>query len=71
MPKAKAFPSLGTRIAAAVVSYQLGHAGVDRALKQYANHKVDSWWEDLGRAIQQEIVKKTASPLPNLPSRLQ
>ena len=71
MPKGKSFPSLGSRIAAAVLSYQLGHTGVDRVLKQYANVKVDPWWEDVGRALQQEIVKRTESPLEDTPRRIQ
>jgi len=71
MSKEKSFPSLGARIAAALVSYQLGHAGVDRVLKQYANVKIDPWWEDVGRALQQEVVKRTENSLPDPPSRIQ
>lgn len=35
--KSQILPSLGARIAAAIMSYQLGHSGVDRALKEYAH----------------------------------
>jgi hypothetical protein len=70
MPKAKSFPSLGARIAAAIVSYQLGHAGVDRLLKQYADVKLDPWWEKVGRELQEKMVKIKIS-LPDTPTRIQ
>jgi hypothetical protein len=57
MPKAKSFPSIGERVAAAVISYNLGHAGVDRALKQYSDIKVSDWWEEKGRQLQREAAE--------------
>lgn len=68
MPKAKSFPSLGARIAAAIVSYQLGHSGVDRALKEYAHVTLDPWWEEVGRDLQQKAMKKIDFKLPTTPA---
>jgi hypothetical protein len=52
------------RVAAAVVSYQVGHAGVDRLLKQYAHIKLDPWWEEVGQELQRKAVKKLEIPSP-------
>ncbi|HEV7521308.1 MAG TPA: hypothetical protein VGP89_09430 [Candidatus Angelobacter sp.] len=57
MPKAKSFPSLGERVAAAIASYNLGHTGVDRVLKQYAHVKVSDWWEKKARELQRESME--------------
>jgi hypothetical protein len=67
MPKAKSFPSLGERVAAAIMSYNLGHSGVDRVLKQTAHVKVSEWWEQKARELQRESMEnldKKVQPKP-------
>jgi hypothetical protein len=40
----KPFPTLGQRLAAAMISYQLGRPTVDGTLKQYVGGNLDPWW---------------------------
>jgi hypothetical protein len=40
----KPFPTLGQRLAAAIISYQLGRPTVDGTLKQYVGGNLDPWW---------------------------
>jgi hypothetical protein len=54
VPKAKSFPSLGRRVAAAIASYTAGHSGVDRILKQFTHTKESAWWEKKARELQAE-----------------
>jgi hypothetical protein len=54
-PKAQSFPSAGRRLAAALISYQIGHSGVDRVLKQYSDKKVDPWWEKKAQELLREM----------------
>jgi hypothetical protein len=42
----KPFPTLGQRLAAAIISYQLGRPTVDGTLKQYVGGNLDPWWEE-------------------------
>jgi hypothetical protein len=44
----KPFPTLGQRLAAAIISYQLGRPTVDGTLKQYVGGNLDPWWERKG-----------------------
>lgn len=41
----KPFPTLGQRLAAAMISYQLGRPTIDGTLKQYAGGNLHLWWE--------------------------
>ena len=68
-PKAKSFPSAGRRLAAALISYQIGHAGVDRVLKQYGDKKVNPWWEKKAQALIREMLQKNifVPPPPQTP----
>lgn len=65
-PKAHSFPSAGRRLAAALISYQIGHAGVDRVLKQYRDKKVNPWWEKKAQELIAEMMrdKKLFVPPP-------
>ena len=74
MPKAKSFPSLGSRVAAAIASYNLGHVGVDRVLKEYAHVKTSEWWEIKAQELAREAMESVGSQLakpPRGPQRLQ
>ena len=55
----KSFPTLGQRLLAAIVSYQLGHVGVDRVLRDYPDGPVDSWWEEKGMELARRLVSAT------------
>lgn len=61
MAKAKSFPSAGRRLLAALISYQAGHSGVDRILKQYAHLKIKPEWNELAMKLLAEINQATAS----------
>jgi len=54
-PRPQSFPSAGRRLAAALISYQIGHTGVDRVLKQYGDKKVDPWWEKKAQELLREM----------------
>jgi hypothetical protein len=47
----KPFPTLGQRLAAAMISYQLGRPTVDGTLKQYVGGNLDPWWEEKAMSI--------------------
>jgi hypothetical protein len=68
-PKAKHFPSAGRRLAAALISYQIGHAGVDRVLKQHMDKKVNPWWEKKAQELIREMMTKNifTPPPPQSP----
>jgi hypothetical protein len=57
-PRAKSFPSAGRRLAAALISYQIGHAGVDRVLKQQSDKKINQWWEKRAQELIREMLDK-------------
>ncbi len=60
----KAFATLGQRLAAAIVSYQLGRPTVDGTLKQYASSNVHPWWEEKALEIYKEAIRnREAHPL--------
>ena len=63
-PRAKSFPSAGRRLAAALISYQIGHAGVDRVLKQYGHAKINPWWEAKAQQLIKEMLNKKIFVLP-------
>lgn len=65
MPKPeKPFPTLGQRLAAAILSYQLGRPTVDGTLKQYAEGSVHPWWEERALEIYKEAIRnRDAHPL--------
>ena len=50
----KPFPTLGQRLAAAMISYQLGRPTVDGTLKQYVGGNLDPWWEATALSIYKE-----------------
>lgn len=68
-PKAKSFPSAGRRLAAALISYQIGHAGVDRVMKQYMNKKLNPWWEKKAQELLKEMMLRNrfTPPPPQTP----
>ena len=70
MPKAKSFPSLGKRLWAAVLSYHMGYAGVDRVLKEDPDFEPDSSWNDLGTKLQRLMVNNIHIPVPKDVSKL-
>lgn len=51
----------GQRLLAALISYQVGHAGVDSILKRYANVKIKPEWDELAMKLLAEINQATAS----------
>jgi hypothetical protein len=58
MPKSpKPFPTLGQRLAAAVISYQLGRPTVDGTLKQYVGGHLNEWWENKALEIYKEAMR--------------
>jgi hypothetical protein len=57
-PTAKDFPSAGRRLAAALMSYQIGHAGVDRVLRQTRKKNIDPWWEQKAQELIEEMLAK-------------
>jgi hypothetical protein len=60
----KPFPTLGERLAAAIVSYQLGLPTVDKTLRQYAAGNVHPWWEEKALEIYKEAIRnREAHPL--------
>lgn len=65
MPKPeKPFPTQGQRLAAAIISYQLGHPTVDGTLKQYVGGNLHSWWEEKALEIYKEAIRnRDAHPL--------
>ncbi len=60
----KSFPTLGQRLAAAIISYQLGKMGVDGTLKQYVGGNLHPWWEQKALEIYKEAMRnRDAHPL--------
>jgi hypothetical protein len=57
-PRPQSFPSAGRRLAAALISHQLGFTGVDRAIKQYRDKKIDPWWEQKAEQLIREMLKR-------------
>jgi hypothetical protein len=57
---ASAYNELGRRLLAAVVSYQLGYAGVDSTLKK-TPREVEPWWSNLGQYLAVVISQKLVS----------
>jgi len=61
---AKQFPTLGQRLAAAIISYQLGKPSVDGTLKQYVGSNLHSWWEEKALEIYKQAIRnREAHPL--------
>jgi hypothetical protein len=58
MAKPKSLPSPGHRVLAALLSYQQGHAGVDRLLKQFAQVRIQPAWEVLALRLLLDINKQ-------------
>jgi hypothetical protein len=57
----KTFPTLGQRVLAALVSYQMGHVGVDRILKEnYVDSPTSPLWEDKCLEMLRELVNATS-----------
>jgi hypothetical protein len=70
-PSPKDFPSAGRRVAAALISYRIGHAGVDRVLQQFREKKIDPWWEQKAQELIDEMIeKKMFVPAPPQTPRL-
>lgn len=66
----KSYPTLGQRVLAAVMSYQLGHVGVDHVLKEYySDGPANSWWEEKGKELQRELVAAIGQSLQETPGR--
>jgi len=55
MAKPKSLPSSGHRLPAALLSYQQGHAGVDRLLKQFDHVKIQPAWDVLAMRLLLDI----------------
>jgi hypothetical protein len=51
------FPTLGQRLAAAMISYQLGRPTVDGTLKQYVGGNLNPWWEEKAMSIYKEAMR--------------
>jgi hypothetical protein len=63
----KPFPTLGQRLAAAIISYQLGRPTVDGTLKQYVGGNLDPWWEEKALELYKEVNQnRDAHPLAPL-----
>jgi len=61
---AKQFPTLGQRLAAAIISYQLGKPSVDGTLKQYVGSNLHPWWEEKALEIYKQAIRnREAHPL--------
>ena len=58
MAKPKSLPSAGHRLLAALLSYQQGHAGVDRLLKQFSHVKIQPAWDVLAMRLLLDINKQ-------------
>jgi hypothetical protein len=58
MSKPKSLPTPGTRLLAALFSYQQGHVGVDRMLKQFAQARIQPAWEILAMRLLLDINKQ-------------
>jgi hypothetical protein len=60
----KPFPTLGQRLAAAIISYQFGRHTVDGTLKQYVGSNLHPWWEEKALQIYKEAIRnRDAHPL--------
>jgi hypothetical protein len=53
----KPFPTLGQRLAAAMISYQLGRPTVDGTLKQYVGGNLHPWWEEKALELYKEAMR--------------
>jgi hypothetical protein len=52
------------RLAAAIISYQLGRPTVDGTLKQYVGGNLDPWWEEKALELYKEVNQnRDAHPL--------
>lgn len=58
MAKSKSLPTPGHRLLAALLSFQQGHVGVDRMLKQFADAKIQPAWEILAMRLLFDINKQ-------------
>lgn len=65
-PRAEDFPSAGRRLAAAMISYQIGNVGVDRVLRQYRAKPLDSWCEAKAQEILKEMTERSLSVKPRV-----
>lgn len=64
MDKSKPFPTLGQRLAAANISYQLVTMDVDGTLKQYVGGNLHPWWEEKALEIYKAAMRnRDAHPL--------
>lgn len=62
---------LGRRILAALMSYQLGYAGVDRSLKQLRQRPIDPEWGKLGMVMLSRMMESLDSGVEFKPPRIQ
>lgn len=53
----KQFPTLGQRLAAAIISYQFGRHTVDGTLKQYVASNLHPWLEEKALEIYKEAIR--------------
>ena len=67
MPKRKSFPSAGRRLLAALISYQAGHAGVDRLLKQYESIEISPGWDELAMKLLEQLNARRGGAAPRIP----
>lgn len=64
------FPTLGQRLAAAIISYQFGRPTVDGTLKQYVGTNLHPWWEEKALEIYKEAIRnRDAHPLAPSPDQ--
>jgi hypothetical protein len=58
MPKTNDLPSPGARLAAALISHQLGHPGLDWLLAHYVDLDVGPWWHEKANALLREMLEQ-------------
>jgi hypothetical protein len=70
MDSSKPFPTLGQRLAAAMISYQLGRPTVDGRLKQYVGSNLHHWLEEKALELYKEAMRtRDVHPLAPPPDR--
>jgi hypothetical protein len=52
------FRLFGQRLAAALISYQLGRPTVDGTLNQYVGGNLDPWWEETALSIYKDVMRR-------------
>jgi hypothetical protein len=65
------FNEAGRRLYAALISYQMGHSGVDSTLKNMPA-TVDAFWSDLAERLSRDIAAQIATNIvPKVTNRIQ